>query len=197
MLTAMTIEGLGADVQRRRFTVDEVNRMVEQGILGEDEPVELLDGDLVIVSPQDPRHAACLVALTEQLAEAYRGVAHVRPQVPLDARPHSLPEPDLAVVKGRPVDYSDRHPSGGDALLVIEIARTSRPIDRRKASIYANAGVPVYWLIDLAARQVEVFRLPSKRGAFEEHQVFGAEEEIQLPGLGLGWPVADVLGRQS
>ena len=154
MLNAMTIEGLGADVQRRRFTVDEVNRMVEEGILGEDEPVELLEGELVIVSPQDPRHAACLVTLTERLAEAYRGVAHVRPQVPLDARPHSLPEPDLAVVKGRPGDYSDRHPSGGDALLVIEIARTSRPIDRRKAGIYAGAGVPVYWLVDLAARQV-------------------------------------------
>lgn len=193
MLNAMTIDGLGADVQRRRFTVDEVNRMVEEGILGEDEPVELLEGELVIVSPQDPRHAACLVTLTERLAEAYRGVAHVRPQVPLDARPHSLPEPDLAVVKGRPGDYSDRHPSGGDALLVIEIARTSRPIDRRKAGIYAGAGVPVYWLIDLAARQVEMFWGPAGRGAFDQRRVLGPDDHIELPGVDLRWLVADLV----
>lgn len=193
MMDTMTTEGLAADVQRRRFTVDEVNRMVEEGILGEDEPVELLDGELVIVSPQDPRHAACLLVLTDLLAEAYRGIAHVRPQVPLDARPNSLPEPDLAVVRGKPTDYADRHPNGREALLVVEIARTSKQLDRRKARIYAGAGVPVYWLVDLAARQMEVFGGLSKRGAFEHHQVLGPDDDLELPGVALRWRVADVV----
>ena len=197
MLTTMTTEGLGANVRRRRFTVDEVNRMVELGILHEDEPVELLDGELVIVSPQDPRHATCVLVLMERLAEAYRGIAHVRPQVPMEARPHSMPEPDLAVVRGQATDFAVRHPSGREALLVVEIARTSKNIDRWKARIYAGAGVPVYWLIDLAARQVELFSARSERGVFEQHQVLGPDDEVELPVLGLRWPVADILGRQS
>jgi Uma2 family endonuclease len=193
MMDPMTTEDLEASVRRRLFTVDEVNRMAELGILGEDEPLELLDGELVIVSPQNPRHAACLAALTERLVEAYRGVAHVRPQVPLDARPHSLPEPDLAVVKGRPSDYSERHPGGREALLVIEIARTSHQLDQRKVRIYAGAGVPIYWLVDLAARRLEVFWAPSARGVFEERQVLGPDDDVELPGLDVRWAVADIV----
>ena len=82
-------------------------------------------------------------------------------------------------------------------MLVIEVARTSNQIDRRKARIYASAGVPVYWLVDLAARRVEVFAAPSERGVFEQHQVLGPDDEVELPVLGLRWPVADIVGRQS
>ena len=82
---------------------------------------------------------------------------------------------------------------GGDALLVIEIARTSRPIDRRKAGIYAGAGVPVYWLVDLAARQVEVFWGLAEQRAFDQRRVLGPDDHIELPGVGLRWLVADLV----
>jgi Uma2 family endonuclease len=79
----------------------------------------------------------------------------------------------------------------------VEIARTSKNIDRWKARIYAAAGVPVYWLVDLTTRRVEVFAAPSERGVFEQHHVLGPDDEVELPSLGLRWPVADIVGRQS
>lgn len=97
------------------------------------------------------------------------------------------------MVKGKTTDFSDRHPSGRDALLVVEIARSSKPIDRRKAGIYAAAGVPVYWLVDLGARRVEVFQAPSERGAFEQHRALGPDDDIELPGLGVRWAVSDIV----
>ena len=168
--------------------------MAEEGILGEDEHVELLDGELVVVSPQGPPHAARVMDLHQKMGDAYRGQAHVRSQVPFEARPHSLPEPDLAVIRGKPLDYGQRHPNGQDALLVVEVARTSQPIDRRKIGIYASAGAPVYWLIDLPKHQVEVFSEPTAHGTYGQRLVLAAGQEIELPGLGIRWPVSDLVG---
>src|SRR6266545_6472926 len=99
---------------RRRFTAEEVLHMVEAGILDPDERIELLEGELVVVTPQGPGHSSRLMALDQLLAEAYRGIGSVRVQLPLDASPHALPEPDIAVVRGSAVDYADRHPGGPD-----------------------------------------------------------------------------------
>ena len=167
--------------------------MVEQGILGEDEHVELLDGELVVMTPQGPPHAAHLTDLHQRLADAYRGAAHIRSQVPLVNRPYNMPEPDTAVIRGRPLDYKERHPTGADAILVVEIARTSQRIDRRKAGIYASAGVPTYWLIDLAKRRVEVFSEPSRQGAYARHLSLAVGQEVQLPDLDVRWPVSDLV----
>jgi Uma2 family endonuclease len=193
MLRAVSTETLPADIPRRRFTVDEVSQMVEQGILGEDEHVELLDGELVVMSPQGPPHASRVMELHEALAEAYRGRAHVRSQVPLESRPHNLPEPDVALVRGQVRDYRTRHPTGRDTLLVIEVARTSQRIDRRKIAIYAAAGVPVYWLIDLAKSRVEVFRQPSADASYAQHLVLGVGDDVELPDLDVRWPVSDLV----
>jgi Uma2 family endonuclease len=167
--------------------------MAEEGILGEDEHVELLDGELVIVSPQGPPHAASVMELQQRFGDVYRPKAHARSQVPFDAGRHSLPEPDLAIVLGEPLDYRKRHPTGRDALLVVEVARTSQLIDRRKVGIYASAGVPVYWLIDLPKQQIEVFRQPSGN-AYAEHRAFVVGQEIQLPELDVRWPVNELVG---
>jgi len=170
--------------------------MVEDGILHEDEALELLDGELVIVSPQGPAHAAHLAELQQRLADAYRGAAvatHLRSQLPIEARPTDLPEPDLAVVRGNPRDYLDRHPVGRDALLVVEIARTSHDLDRRKASIYSRAGVPVYWLVDLVQHRLELHTQPADEAEYGRHEVLGAGEEVELPGLDLRWRVAELV----
>ena len=168
--------------------------MAAQGIIGEDESIELIDGELLIVSPQDPRHAATVVALARRLTDLYRVDAHVRPQVPLNATPDSLPEPDLAVVKGQPLDFQHRHPVGSETLLVVEVARTSQAIDRRKARIYAAAGVPVYWLVDLAERRIEVFSQPSPAGAFAQRCISSPGEEVDLPGLDRRLAVSEIVG---
>lgn len=167
--------------------------MTADGILHEDEPVQLLDGELVVVSPQDPSHAACVAELTRRLAGAYERGHHIRSQLPLEATPDSLPEPDVAVVGGEPRDYRERHPSGADVRLIVEVARTSQELDHRKAAIYARGGVPVYWLVDLQARTIDVFSDPTERGTFERRQTLAASEQIELPGLDIRWAVSDLV----
>jgi Uma2 family endonuclease len=145
----------------RPLTADEVLRMVEAGILSPRERVELLHGVLTSMSPQDPEHAAICMRLTRWLDAAIPRFV-VRGQFPLTVPDRtSLPEPDIAVVE--PGDYLHAHPEG--ALLVIEVALSSLPIDTRvKPELYAAAGVPDYWVVDLAAKRVHVFREPGGDG---------------------------------
>ena len=169
--------------------------MSEVGLLSDDDPVELLEGEVRPVSPQDPLHAARVAALAQRLAIAYRGAhVHVRSQLPLAAPPHSLPEPDLAVVKGAPLDYMERHPTGSDTSLVVEIARTSQDADRRKARIYAEAGVSIYWLVDLVAHRLEIFAAPTLSGNVAPREVLSANDSVEVPSLGVRWPVSDLVG---
>jgi Uma2 family endonuclease len=164
----------------RRFTADEAMRMVDAGILRKDEPLELLDGRLVEVSPQGPMHAAATTKLAKRLDRLYPESPHIRQEKPLATSEHDLPEPDIAVIRGRDVDYTERHPTGADAIVVIEIAWSSHREDRRKASVYAAGGVEVYWLVDLAARRLEVRTTPVD-GAYAVTRVLGEDDVVELP----------------
>lgn len=147
-----------SEVRVRPLRRTEYDVLVEQGAFEPDERIQLLDGELVAMSPQSAPHAAIVEALTERLVPALVGTARVRVQLPLAAGEHSEPEPDLAVV---PADEPrDRHPER--ALLVIEVADATLPLDLdRKARIYAAAGVPVYWVIDVAGGIVHVHTDPA------------------------------------
>jgi Uma2 family endonuclease len=179
-------------LSRRPFTAEDVHGMVEAGILGEDEPVELLAGELVIVSPQAPPHAALISEIEHLLRRAYAD-AHVRVQCPLAASADSLPEPDLAVVRGRPRDYLRRHPGGADVVLVVEVAFTSQALDRAKAPIYAAAGVPVYWLLDCLQDRLEVRTEPQAAEGYRVVRLYGPEDEVPLPASGGLVRVAELL----
>ena len=135
----------------------EFESLVAQGRF-EGERVELIEGVLVEMTPQAPGHAACVQRLTRVLSRMLTGRADVRVQLPLAVSDDSLPEPDIAVV---PVaDFDDRHPTS--ALLVVEVAGTSLRKDRLvKADLYARAGVPEYWLVNLLDRHIEVHTGPS------------------------------------
>jgi len=141
------------------LTVDDVHAMVRAGILGEDDRVELLDGVLVEMSPQGPAHLRAVSRLTMLLAPVAAAAGlEVSPQCPLDvASPISLPEPDIYVAAA---GGWDAYPAG--ALLVVEVSVTSRAVDLgRKAAIYAAAGIPDYWVIDIANRRLVVHREPA------------------------------------
>jgi Uma2 family endonuclease len=167
--------------ERRRFTADEIERMVQTGVLGEDEPLELLEGELCVVTPQGPSHADAGTALRDILIKAYAGAeVQVREDKPLWVSADSLPEPDLAVVRGR--RFPDRHPRGDEALLVIELARTSLALDRSKAALYAKGRVPVYWVVDMEARRIEVHTEPHDDGRYGVVRVHAADEAAELPG---------------
>ena len=150
------------DREIRPLTADEVMRMVAAGILGENEHVELLHGVLTAVSPQDPPHALPIRRLTRWLASGVSdGRFDLAVQLPLRVPdPTSLPEPDVLVT-----EPSDEVPHPETALLAIEVAWSSKRVDLRvKPPLYAAAGVPECWVVDVAARAVERFSEPTSQG---------------------------------
>jgi Uma2 family endonuclease len=138
----------------------EYERLVESGAFA-GERVELLDGVLVTMTPQDAPHAYVVERLARALTLALGDRAIIRVQSPLALGDRSEPEPDLAVVE--PSDYSAEHPSS--AILVVEVATSSLRRDRRiKAPLYARARIPEFWLVDVTTRCVEVHRNPQPTG---------------------------------
>lgn len=177
---------------RRRFTAEEVLRMVETGILSDDEPVELLDGELHLMTPQDPWHATTTKRVERLLEQALGPGFHTRAHSPIGGGAHDLPEPDVALVRGEVEDYRQRHPDGEDILLVVEVARTSQSYDRAKAERYARAGVTTYWLLDLPAHRLELFTGPTPGGRYAEHRVLESQDTLQVPGTDIELPVAEL-----
>jgi len=142
-----------------RYTAERYLRLVDEGLLGPDDRVELLEGVIVAMAPQDPPHASVVSRLTRLLSEAVGPRAVIRVQLPFNAGAHSVPEPDVALVPGADFDYAQAHPT--TALLIVEVADSSVVQNRlTKAAIYAAADVPEYWLVNLRDDCVEVFRAP-------------------------------------
>lgn len=168
--------------------------MVEAGVLGDDEPYELIGGQLIVVPPQGPEHSVTNTELRDRLLEAYRGRGHVREEKPLQVSDLSLPEPDLAVVRGAIRDYASAHPFGTDAILVIETAVSSHEADRAKAAEYARGGVAVYWLLDVPARRLEAHTEPQPDGRYRVVRVLAGADEVEVPELDVRWPVSDLFG---
>lgn len=167
--------------------------MVEAGILGENEPLELIEGELVEVTPQGPPHAGLVARLVGQLSALYGQSLSLRPALPLECGANSLPEPDLALIQGPAAEFMRRHPRGDEAVLVIEIARTSHALDRLKAGIYARAAVPVYWLVDIPARRIEVHEEPQPDGRYRSVRVLAGSDTVTPPGTSAAWTVDELL----
>lgn len=143
----------------RRWTVDEYRHLSEAGILSDDDRVELLEGWIVPKMTHNPPHDWMVSRLTRLLLGAVGEQWVVRTQCAINTA-DSEPEPDIAIVNGPDDRYLERHPQAEDVAVVIEVADTSVRKDRAKASIYAAAGVPEYWIINLVNEQVEVHRDP-------------------------------------
>ncbi len=156
---------------------DAYDAIIASGAL-DDQRVELLDGVLVEMSPQSERHEIAIELLTKHLAAA---AARLRVQLSLRVAGDSVPEPDLALVE-EPVTVAHRPTS---ALLVVEVAHTSLSIDRgRKAELYAAAGVPTYWVVDLDNRVVEVRTDPGTSG-YRTLATFSPGDAVPSPGAGV------------
>jgi Uma2 family endonuclease len=148
-------------VFRRLFTSAEYHAMAEAGILSEDERVELIAGEIVRMAPIGSRHAGCVKRLNGRLSRLGER-ALVSVQDPIALSPSHEPEPDLALLHPRADDYAQSHPAPSDIFLVIEVADFSVEYDRDvKIPLYARAGIPEAWLVDLIQRAVEVYREPS------------------------------------
>ena len=140
-------------VQRRRFTADEYQQMGQAGILGPDDRVELIDGEVMAKMGGGPRHAAVVSRLVHHFVACAGESAIVRAQDAVRLNLFNQPEPDIALLRPRADFYASAHPGPADVLLVIEVAESSIGYDRTvKAELYARLGVVEYWLIDLNAR---------------------------------------------
>jgi Uma2 family endonuclease len=174
--------GSGGSVPLRRFTVAEYQRMIQDGYFADDEAYELLDGLIIHKMARDPIHDA-------SLANARRVLSMVLPTAGWHLRLHSAviatdsqPEPDLAVVRGSEFDYLSRHPSSSDAPLLIEVANTSLENDRSwKGAVYAGAGYPLYWIINLIDFRIEAYSDPSGSDpapAYRRREDFGVADAV-------------------
>ena len=151
-------------VRTPRLTRLEYDALVERGVLAEDDRIELLDGRLVFREPQGSRHAAACLRIRIALDRAFGRGFHVRPQFPIALDDASEPEPDIAVVRGRIEDYLDTHPTS--PVLIVEVADSSLAQDRHhKARLYARASVADYWIVNLRAGVLEVYRDPGRTAA--------------------------------
>ena len=166
----------------RLLSVDEYHRMMETGILDEDEGVELLEGVIVAMSPQSPPHARCIQWLTRFLSRTLGDEYAVRVQLPLTLGARNEPEPDVAVVRADDTSR-DRHP--GAAVLVIEVAGDSLRRDRHiKAALYARGGIPEYWIVNVEAQVIEAFADPdAAAGAYRRTRTVAASEIIASEAL--------------
>jgi hypothetical protein len=157
------------DRERRRFTIEEYERMVETGILTRDDRVELIEGEIVEMSPIGTPHAAFVANLTHLLVHAVGDRGRVWVQGPVRMPPRSVPQPDLALL--RPRSYVREAATMVDVLLVIEVSDTSLRYDRTvKLRLYARAGIPEYWIVDANTETLEMYRSPSdERYADQRH----------------------------
>jgi Uma2 family endonuclease len=183
-----------ATVARKLFTVEEYDQMVRAGVFHEDDRLELIEGDLITMSPIGSTHAGIVNRLTRALTAQIGNQAIVAVQNPIRLA-HSEPQPDVALLRPRPDDYTRSHPEPGDVLLVIEVADASVDYDRTvKVPLYGRSGIPEVWLIDLLEGVVEVYRTPAAIG-YRAKQTYVAGDSLtpeRLPGLTLA--VADIMG---
>lgn len=181
--------------QPRLFTVEEYDRMGEAGILGEDDRVELINGEIVQMTPIGSHHAACVHRLVALLSKHVAGRAIVLVQNPVRASELSEPQPDLGLLRLRDDFYAEAHPGPDDVHLLVEVADSSLDYDRSvKAALYAAAGVPELWIVDLACRQIESCRLPGADGYREVRQVAAGGRLAPLAFPDVSLAVNDIVG---
>lgn len=168
---------------RKLFTVAEYHQLIETGVLKEDDRFELLNGEILEMSPIGPRHASCVKRMNTLLGDKLRKRAIVSVQDPITLGDYSEPQPDLALLKPQADFYASAHPTSADALIIFEVADSSVETDRRnKIPTYAFAGIGEVWLIDLVNDRIEVHSNPFK-GVYQEVRIVQRDQNVISPSL--------------
>ena len=165
-----------------RFTRNEYHRIATTGLFA-DKQVELLDGEIIVMSPKLSSHSYAVNRLMYALITAFGSRALVRVQDPIVLNDRSEPEPDLVVCQADPGQYKQAHPRADQVLLVIEVADSSLSYDRtRKAQAYADSGIPEYWIVNLQDRQVEVMTEPILQSSrYRQQRLVLVGDTLPLP----------------
>jgi len=165
---------------RHRLTVDDYHRMAEVGILGRGERVELINGEILHMSPIGVLHAAVVNVLMRHAVRSLGDSTFVSSQNPLRLDHENEPEPDLLILRPRCDSYCTGHPTPADTLVVIEVADTSLSYDLDiKVPLYAFHGIPEVWVIEAATRRTHIFRKPAAAGTgYAEVSIIEADEPL-------------------
>ncbi len=154
----------------------EYERMVDTGVFSAEARLELVDGEIVEMSPQKSPHATGTALVEAALRRCFGAGFHLRGQMPLAIDDRSEPEPDVAVVEGKIRDYSSHHPR--TAILLVEVADSTLAFDRmKKAEVYARNGIPEYWILNLRDRTLEIHRSPAD-DSYIERSILTAEQSL-------------------
>ncbi len=182
-----------AEITRRLFDVDDYHRMAEAGILSEDDRVELIDGEIIAMTPIGPRHNAAVNRANRALVTAVSDHAIVQVQGSVRLDQFREPQPDIVLLRPQPDFYASRLPGPSDILLIIEIAESSLAYDRDvKARIYAQSAVQEYWLVDVEDRTVSCYSEP-RDGTYQTFRQLHAGQSLAPAALPQCAIPADVL----
>jgi Uma2 family endonuclease len=174
-------------INRHRWTVEDYYRLARTGILDERSRVELIEGEVVDMTPIGSAHANLVDLLARLFILRLDVRCRVRVQNPICLDAHNEPQPDLVLAADR--DYAAAHPQAADVFLIVEIADTSLAYDREiKLPLYARHGIPEVWLLDVSTRQLSVYRHPEEGRYRLASQPSGGErlEILGLPGVTFG-----------
>lgn len=176
------------------YTVAEYHRMGESGIFLPDARVELIDGEIIDMTPIGSRHAGIVKRLIRVFSRAVGDGAIVAAQDPISLGDFSEPQPDLALLRFREDFYARSHPRPEEILLVVEVSDATLQYDREvKLPLYARAGIPEAWLVDVDAGALEIHRRPSG-GRYVEQERFGNPEKVEVSSLpGIGFDLSGLL----
>jgi Uma2 family endonuclease len=180
---------------RRHMTVREYYLAAKKGVFKPGERLELIRGEVIQkVSPQRSLHSVTTSLVARHVSPAFGQNCYVRQQMPVGFDEESEPEPDVAVVSGIELDFAHRHPGPTEILLIVEVSDTTLRFDRgKKARIYAEFGIPEYWIVNLRDRELEVFLGPGPDGYAESVVLGRAGEVTPQRGIGKSIRVGDLI----
>lgn len=186
---------MSAEIARYSFTADEFQRMGEVGIFRQGARLELIEGEIIEISPIGSLHAACVKFLSGLLHRLFGDTYIVGVQDPIRLNDFSEPQPDVTLLRWRDDYYREAHPTPADVLLVIEVADTTVVADREvKVPLYAHAGIAETWLVNITEKLVEIYSNPAG-GVYQRAEVFGRGEEARSHTVeGLAVSAGELLG---
>ena len=171
---------MSVQLLRRKFTVEQYHKMVESGILTEDDRVELIRGEIIEMSPIGTKHAAYVKRLNKLLSQKLRDRVLIAIQDPVELNNNSEPQPDVALLKPRDDFYATAHPQSQDIFLLIEVSDSTVMYDREeKIPLYAEANIIEVWLVDINEQIVEVYQQPTATG-YQLMQKFTSGQTLSI-----------------
>ncbi len=171
---------------RKKFTINEYHQLVNLGFFTENDRIELIRGEIIHMAPKRISHSVCNSLLWKQLYQLLGEKAEIRVQEPITLLGNSEPEPDVVIAKKKADNYLSAHPIAADIILVIEISDSTLKYDKKtKLSLYAEAGINYYWIVNLVDNHLEVYTNPfassQSEFAYRNKSIFLPNENIDIP----------------